>query len=148
MGMSASQARLLSITARLTNNEFRAQTITNSKLRLASESEEASRDYMDVLRSKQLMFMNYDENLINVMIGQYLSKTYTDWEQMKPNARFELPTRKIFGSFMLSSRFILSIKEALYSCVNCGEIVKRHKTKGKLTMTNKRNNFKNKCFIY
>ena len=62
MGMSASQARLLSITARLTNNEFRAQTITNSKLRLASESEVASAKYMDALNSKQLMFMSYDDN--------------------------------------------------------------------------------------
>ena len=62
MGMSASQARLLSITSRLTNNEFRAQTITNSKLRLATESQEASQKYMDALNSKQLMFMNYDNN--------------------------------------------------------------------------------------
>jgi len=62
MGMSASQARLLSITARLTNNEFRSQTITNSKLRLASESEVASTKYMDALSTKQLMFMSYDDN--------------------------------------------------------------------------------------
>ena len=62
MGMSASQARLLSITSRLTNNEFRSQTITNSKLRLATESEEASRKYMDALEQKQLMFMCYDDN--------------------------------------------------------------------------------------
>ncbi|MBO6088567.1 hypothetical protein J6P92_09545 [bacterium] len=61
MGMSASQARLLSITSRLTNNEFRAQTITNSKLRLADESTAAGRVYMDALRSNKLMLMNYDE---------------------------------------------------------------------------------------
>ena len=62
MGMSASQARLLSITSRLTNNEFRSQTITNSKLRLAAASQEASKDYMDALNSQQIMFMNYDDN--------------------------------------------------------------------------------------
>ncbi|MBO6087203.1 hypothetical protein J6P92_02520 [bacterium] len=62
MGMSASQARLLSITSRLTNNEFRSQLITNSKLRLAADSQEASNAYMDALNSKQLMFMNYDDN--------------------------------------------------------------------------------------
>ena len=62
MGMSASQARLLSITSRLTNNEFRSQTITNSKLRLATESQEASRVYMNALNSQQIMFMNYDDN--------------------------------------------------------------------------------------
>ena len=38
MGMSASQARLLSITARLTDNEMSSQLITNSKLRLADKS--------------------------------------------------------------------------------------------------------------
>lgn len=62
MGMSASQARLLSITSRLTNNEFRAQTITNSKLRLAEKSKEASEAYMDALNTKELMFGTYDEN--------------------------------------------------------------------------------------
>lgn len=62
MGMSASQARLLSITSRLTNNEFRAQTITNSKLRLATESQEASQKYMDALSSKKLVFGQYDAN--------------------------------------------------------------------------------------
>lgn len=33
--MSATQARLLTITGRLTDNEMRSQTITNAKLRLA-----------------------------------------------------------------------------------------------------------------
>ena len=60
MGMSAGQARLLSITTRLTNNEFRAQTITNSKLRLADDSTEASNEYMKALESKKLMFCNYN----------------------------------------------------------------------------------------
>ncbi len=62
MGMSASQARLLSITTRLTNNEFRAQTITNSKLRLAEKSEEASAEYMDALNSQTLNFRYYNSN--------------------------------------------------------------------------------------
>lgn len=60
--MSASQARLLSITTRLTNNEFRAQTITNSKLRLAEKSEEASAEYMDALNSQTLNFRYYNSN--------------------------------------------------------------------------------------
>ena len=62
MGMSASQARLLSITARLTNNEFRAQTATNAKLRLAEETVDATAEYNDALNSKKLVFMNYDDN--------------------------------------------------------------------------------------
>lgn len=62
MGMSASQARLLSITSRLTNNEFRSQTITNSKLRLAEKSSEASQEYMDALNTQQLMFGVYGDD--------------------------------------------------------------------------------------
>ena len=62
MGMSASQARLLSITARLTNNEFKSQLITNSKLRLATETDKVTQKYMDALDSQMLMFCNYDDN--------------------------------------------------------------------------------------
>ena len=62
MGMAASQARLLSITARLTDNELRSQTITNSKLRLAEKSSEASQEYMDALNSEKLTFRYYNDN--------------------------------------------------------------------------------------
>lgn len=62
MGMSASQARLLTITGRLTDNEMRSQTITNSKLRLAQKSSEASQVYMDALSSEKLVFKSYNDN--------------------------------------------------------------------------------------
>ncbi len=62
MGMSAGQARLLSITARMTDNELRSQMITNSKLRLADKSSEASAKYMDALNSQQLMYASYNDN--------------------------------------------------------------------------------------
>ena len=62
MGMAASQARLLSITARLTDNELRSQTITNSKLRLAEKSSEASQEYMNALNSEKLTFKYYNDN--------------------------------------------------------------------------------------
>ena len=62
MGMSASQARLLTITGRITDNEMRSQTITNSKLRLAQKSSEASQTYMDALSSEKLVFKTYNDN--------------------------------------------------------------------------------------
>ena len=62
MGMAASQARLLSITARITDNELRSQTITNSKLRLAEKSSEASQEYMNALNSEKLTFRYYNDN--------------------------------------------------------------------------------------
>ena len=60
MGLSASQARLLSITARITDNELRSQFITNAKMRLATESSDASTEYMSSLNATQLMFSSYD----------------------------------------------------------------------------------------
>lgn len=60
MGMAASQARLLSITARLADNELRSQTINNAKMRLATQSSQASENYVSALNSANLMFSNYD----------------------------------------------------------------------------------------
>lgn len=60
MGMSASQARLLTITARLTSNEYESQQISNAKTRLAAKSQEASRDYIAALDAQCLQFVTYD----------------------------------------------------------------------------------------
>ncbi|MBP3821273.1 hypothetical protein J6G99_06480 [bacterium] len=58
MGMAASQARLLTITARLSDNELRSQMINNAKMRLASESAKVSDEYVNALNDAQLMFSN------------------------------------------------------------------------------------------
>ena len=62
MGMAAGQARLLSITARMSDNELRAQIINNDKMRLATESSQVSDHYVQALNEAELMFANYDEN--------------------------------------------------------------------------------------
>ena len=62
MGMAAGQARLLSITARMSDNELRAQIINNNKMRLATESSQVSEAYIQALNDAQLMFSNYDAN--------------------------------------------------------------------------------------
>src|SRR5574344_2624099 len=62
MGLSASQARLLSITARLTNNELQSQLITSAKMRLADKSDSVSETYNDALASTKLQFQYYDDN--------------------------------------------------------------------------------------
>lgn len=60
MGLAASQARLLSITSRLSDNELRSQTITNAKMSLATKTSDASSQYMNALNATQLMFSTYD----------------------------------------------------------------------------------------
>lgn len=58
MGMSASQARLLSLTARLTNLEHQAQSISNSKIRLADQGSEVSQNYQNALNAEKLTVYN------------------------------------------------------------------------------------------
>ncbi len=60
MGMAASQARLLSITSRMSDNELRAQLINNAKIRLTEDSSKASEKYISALNQTQLMMSNKD----------------------------------------------------------------------------------------
>ena len=60
MGMAASQARLLTITARLADNELRSQTINNAKMRLATQSSQASENYINALNNATMTFTNYN----------------------------------------------------------------------------------------
>ena len=60
MGLSASQARLLSLTARISDNELHSQTVANSKVRLADKSQEASKEYIRSLNASKLVYTTYD----------------------------------------------------------------------------------------
>lgn len=62
MGMAAGQARLLSITSRMSDNELRAQIINNNKMRLATQSSQVSEAYVTALNEAQMMFTNYDKD--------------------------------------------------------------------------------------
>ena len=64
MGLSSSQGRLLSITARLTSNEYESQQISNAKMRLTTQSQAASDDYINALNSQQVLYTTYDEKVI------------------------------------------------------------------------------------
>ena len=61
MGMSASQARLLSITARMNDVEYKSQQISNTKVRLADESEQVANEYTKALNKTKLTFNSYDK---------------------------------------------------------------------------------------
>ena len=51
MGMSASQARLLTLTARIHDVEYAAQSIQNAKLALATQEDEVYQNYIEALDS-------------------------------------------------------------------------------------------------
>ncbi len=58
MGMSASQVRMLSLTSRLSDIELSAQSISNSKIRLADASTDASKNYQEALDKQKLTVFN------------------------------------------------------------------------------------------
>ena len=61
MGMAASQARLLSITARLSNNEMEQQSIAYSKQRLSDNTEQINDAYLDALaKTKYQVLTGYN----------------------------------------------------------------------------------------
>ena len=78
MGLSSSQARLLSITARLTDNEYKSQRITNAKMHLSNLGIEAQQDYAETLNAQKLEYTNYNsaskltrEDLTPAIIYEY-----------------------------------------------------------------------------
>lgn len=64
MGMSASQARLLSITSRMSDVEFKSEQISQSKIRMSQASQEVTAEYNEAL-SKQIInfkFLNQESS--------------------------------------------------------------------------------------
>ena len=58
MGLAASQARLLLLTARKSDLEFRAQQITNAEMILAMQTEEIARTYSNKLSNQTLRYID------------------------------------------------------------------------------------------
>ena len=83
MGMSASQARLLSLTARLHDVELQAQSIMSQKLALATQKDALYQEYNAALEATSLKVAVYDDlgdknyidanyaNLCNYVKGRY-----------------------------------------------------------------------------
>ena len=62
MGLSTSQARLLSITSRISQNELRSEQITRQKTALAQETADLSKKYINALNEQDLTYAIYDQD--------------------------------------------------------------------------------------
>ena len=62
MGMAASQARLLTLTSRLHDIEYKAQNIESQKIALATQKDEAWQAYNDALDAKKIQVAFYNGN--------------------------------------------------------------------------------------
>lgn len=62
MGMAASQARLLMLTARIHDVEYEAQSIQNAKIQLATQQDDVYQNYLKVLEEASLTFTSIDSS--------------------------------------------------------------------------------------
>ena len=62
MGMAASQARLLCLTARIHDVEYQAQAIQSAKVQLATQSDQVYQDYLEALDASTLTINAMDVN--------------------------------------------------------------------------------------
>lgn len=78
MGMAASQARLLTITARMHDVEYKAQSIQNAKIQLSTQSDQVYQEYLEALDATTLTVDDINGNTItanfNNLVGKMESK--------------------------------------------------------------------------
>ena len=75
MGFAASQARLLLLTARKSDLEFRAQQITNAEMILAMQTEEIAREYSMKLSNQTIRYQSGDGNLVTLTAANFSALT-------------------------------------------------------------------------
>lgn len=71
MGMAASQARLLSITARIHDVEYQAQSIQNAKVQLSTQQDQVYNEYMEALDAEVLTFKMIDDGYTSTVVANY-----------------------------------------------------------------------------
>ena len=78
MGMAASQARLLTITARMHDVEYQAQSIQNAKIQLATQSDEVYQDYLEALDATTLTVKDSNGNTISANFNNLWGRNAVD----------------------------------------------------------------------
>ena len=91
MGMAASQARLLTITARLHDVEYKAQSIQNAKIQLSTQSDQVYNEYLEALNATSLTITDSNKNLIqanfNNLCGENAVQTGNQYALKDSNGR-------------------------------------------------------------
>ena len=117
MGLSSSQARLLSITARLTDNEYRTQRLTNARLKLTDISDAARIEYQNALDSDKFVYTAFGST------GEY---TATD---LTPAVLYQYqPSKNQYALVNNANKIIVSSLDAknFRETDNLAEFLKRY----------------------
>ena len=106
MGLSASQGKLLFMTARISNNEFQQQSIAFAKERLADRSQQANDRYLDALNSTMFQVISgYNgtvatyENLTYNQLTGYSSVAFGKQYLVKDNKNRTLVSSAVAEAF-------------------------------------------------
>lgn len=106
MGMAASQARLLSITARLTDNENTGQALSYAKQRLADQTQQITNEYNEALNATKLTVLtgfngaeaNYTDISYNLMTSLQMAEEVKQYVVTDTKGRI-LVTEEIAKAF-------------------------------------------------
>ena len=83
MGISASQARLLTLTSRLRDIEYKQQQLANTKMRFSVEQDEVSAKYSKALDKQKIQFKDYNT-------GEYKDLTLNNLYDTEGGCRYAL----------------------------------------------------------
>ena len=78
MGMAASQARLLTITARIHDVEYQAQSIQNAKVQLATQSDQVYQEYLEALDATTLTIKDWQGHVMTANFNNLCGKNAVD----------------------------------------------------------------------
>lgn len=78
MGMAASQARLLCITARIHDVEQQAQAIQNAKIQLATQSDQVYQEYLEALDASALTIKDWQGNTMIASFSSIVGRNAVD----------------------------------------------------------------------
>ena len=110
MGMAASQARFLELTARRSNIEYQAQQINFERIQLANKSSDAAMKYNEKMSNKKLAFTFNDgegRNSVDVTYNNY--KNYMNQQQDGLN----IANQKLFLVSSSGNKIIVSSEEEI-----------------------------------
>ena len=120
MGMSASQGRLLTLTARLTQNEYSSQRVAAVKMKLSRLTDDAAQEYMAALNKEDYSFLCYNSD------GGVRREAFT------PNVVYNyLPQKNQYAIKNSANQILVPRKDAqnfeksatLYEFLNCYDCV-------------------------
>ena len=118
MGLSASQARLLNLTARMHDIEYKAQNLEAQKLQMANESTQVYQEYENALNKQKVQFKqigsdgsaNYvDANLQTLLAENYNIKIDVHNSFQKANLKLDIKNNYIFPINIHEKNFSTSV---------------------------------------